>query len=74
MVGCCASGRVGIDRNWQKVGSNDIGEGEVSPFLKRDNGKFRRSPKEYRDRRSTGLVQNFRPYLEGFLLDPAPIL
>jgi len=29
----------------------DLGEGEVSPFFRRDGGEFRRSPKEYMDRR-----------------------
>jgi hypothetical protein len=28
-----------------------LGEGEVSPFFRRDGGGFRRSAKEYRDKR-----------------------
>jgi hypothetical protein len=29
----------------------DLGEGGVSPFFRRDGDGFRRSPKQYRDRR-----------------------
>ena len=29
----------------------DLGEGEDFPFFRREGGGFRRSPKEYRDRR-----------------------
>jgi hypothetical protein len=30
---------------------HDLEEGEVSPFFRRDGGKFRRSPEEHRDAR-----------------------
>jgi hypothetical protein len=34
----------------------DLGEGEHSPFFRREGGGLRRSPKEYRDRRSVAAV------------------